>query len=410
MQQIKVIIGASYGDEGKGLATDHFAEQAAPSCITVLTNGGPQRGHTVEGTDGRRHVFKHFGSGTLRGAESYFGPMYMVNPMQFVKEYRELEDLDRAPRASVHPGCRFTTPYDVLLNQMQQARTGRHNSCGFGIWETVLRYQRGEGIRFGDFLAMDLQDREAYLRGLRDSYFDSRRRELGIGEEELWEVWYEGGLLRHYLEDCEEMRLLCPVREAGYLRGFGTVLLENAQGLLLDGRRNGEEDYTTPSVTGVGSGLGLIEGTFAGAEVEVCYVTRSYLTRHGDGPLEGTELRTRHEYEPLEGTELLKRHGDGPLEGVAPALPGVREDRTNPANRFQGRLRYGIMKDTGVLADRVERDYALCRRPASRNVYRPSVMVTHLNEYRGIDTDMLKDRFGTVYLSDGRTSRDIERA
>jgi adenylosuccinate synthase len=49
MQNIKVIVGASYGDEGKGLATDFFGAQAKGrhETINVMTNGGPQRGHTV---------------------------------------------------------------------------------------------------------------------------------------------------------------------------------------------------------------------------------------------------------------------------------------------------------------------------------------------------------------------------
>ena len=57
MQKIKVIIGASYGDEGKGLATDFFGAQGKEKngTINVLTNGGPQRGHTVELPDGREY-------------------------------------------------------------------------------------------------------------------------------------------------------------------------------------------------------------------------------------------------------------------------------------------------------------------------------------------------------------------
>ena len=70
-----------------------------------------------------------------------------------------------------------------------------------------------------------------------------------------------------------------------------------------------------------------------------------------------------------------------------------------------------MMKDTETLADRIGADFALFAAPGSkiRNHYRPSVMVTHLNEYRGIDTGLLGERFGTVYLSDGRTNRDVER-
>ena len=64
MTDIKVVVGANFGDEGKGLMTDYFCHQATSknkSCIVVMSNGGAQRGHTVNLLDGKRHVFKHFG-------------------------------------------------------------------------------------------------------------------------------------------------------------------------------------------------------------------------------------------------------------------------------------------------------------------------------------------------------------
>lgn len=66
MQNVKVIIGASYGDEGKGLATDFFAaNRGRRDIINVLTNGGPQRGHTVELADGRKACVQAFRCGIL---------------------------------------------------------------------------------------------------------------------------------------------------------------------------------------------------------------------------------------------------------------------------------------------------------------------------------------------------------
>ena len=66
MKNVKIVIGASFGDEGKGLMTDYFASEAAKrreNCLVICSNGGAQRGHTVTTPDGRRHVFHHFGSG-----------------------------------------------------------------------------------------------------------------------------------------------------------------------------------------------------------------------------------------------------------------------------------------------------------------------------------------------------------
>ena len=400
MQNIKVIIGASYGDEGKGLATDFFGAQAAGdhNTVNVLTNGGPQRGHTVDLTDGRRHVFKHFGAATFQGAATYYAEQFMINPMEFIREYDELITLHGAAESFMDPRCRFTTPWDMLVNQLDREKKGIQNSCGFGIWETVLRYRRGYGISFGAFVAMGREHRLNWLRRLRDVYFTKRLQELELaagneGQRIFWQrsgsglqdFFFSDELLFHFEEDCEAMRYLCPARDPDYLRSYQTVLFENAQGLLLDGNAPEEQDFTTPSTTGVGRVLEAVEGLFRGADVEVCYVTRSYLTRHGEGSFAGEISDARRNV----------------------LLPGVRPDATNVENRFQGILRYGMM-DVDFLAQRIRADFARCE-GAAGNHYHPSVMVTHLNEYAGIDTGRLTQDFGTLYLSDGRTCRDVCR-
>ena len=126
MQNIKIIIGANYGDEGKGLATDFFGAQAQSKygTVNVLTNGGPQRGHTSELPDGRRHVFKHFGAASFRGAASYYAEQFLVNPMEFVREYGKLSAMHCAPETYMHPCCRFSTPWDMLTNQLLLEKQG----------------------------------------------------------------------------------------------------------------------------------------------------------------------------------------------------------------------------------------------------------------------------------------------
>ena len=380
MQNIKLIIGANYGDEGKGLAADFFGAGAAGrfNAINVLTNGGPQRGHTVELSDGRRHVFKHFGAASFRGAASYFAEQFIVNPMEFMREYDDLCAVHEAPEAYMNPRCRFSTPWDMLTNQLFLEKNGLHNSCGFGIWETVLRYQKGFGISFGTFAAMNSEDRISYLRGLRDGYFAERIRGLKAAD-----YFFSDDLLFRFGQDCESILLLCPLRDDEYLRHYQTVLFENAQGLLLDGNSLEGQEFTTPSTTGSGRVTDSVEHFFHGADVEICHVTRSYLTRHGDGPME---------------SEITARQ-------LQTLLPGIKPDATNTENRFQGNLRYGMM-DVNLLAERIRKDFARCP-GSSGNRYRSSVMVTHLNEHAGIDTERLAQQFGTLYLSDGRTSGDI---
>ena len=91
MKDIKIVIGANYGDEGKGLMTDYFAHKSISSgnkTIVVCSNGGAQRGHTVRTPENYKHVFHHFGSGTLVGAYTYLPNQFIVNPMLFYKEYK----------------------------------------------------------------------------------------------------------------------------------------------------------------------------------------------------------------------------------------------------------------------------------------------------------------------------------
>ena len=392
MQEIKIVSGASYGDEGKGLASDFFASRSSGKTVNILTNGGPQRGHTVELEDGRRHVFKHFGAGTFRGAETYFAEQFMVNPMEFVREYDILADMQGGPVSYAAPECRFTTPWDMLINQYLSMKSGCHNTCGFGICETYLRYGRGQGISLGGYAGMSADERHAYLCGLRNGYFICRAKELGLTEwmsgerGDLCDIFFAEGLVRHYEEDFERMLSLCPIRKEEFLRGFGTVIFENAQGLLLDGNREEEEDKTTPSTTGIGRVLQTVERQFRGADVEAIYVTRSYLTRHGEGTIEN---------------ELSE-------SDVRKMLPCILPDRTNLENCFQGPLRYGILNEK-KLAERIVTDFRKCA-PARNNAYRCSVLMTHLNEYGNIDTDMLAGMIGgSVYLSDGRTAKDICR-
>ena len=83
---IKIVIGAQYGDEGKGRTVDYFTRECKNGDMAVvLTNGGAQRGHTVVKGD-KRHIFHHFGSGTMNCADTIISEIFQVNPMVFSTE------------------------------------------------------------------------------------------------------------------------------------------------------------------------------------------------------------------------------------------------------------------------------------------------------------------------------------
>ncbi|HAE45362.1 MAG TPA: hypothetical protein DCG37_07205 [Lachnospiraceae bacterium] len=333
--RVKVVIGANAGDEGKGNITSRFA--AGHDTIGVLTNGGPQRGHTVV-YGGRRHVFSHFSSGTFTGASTYFGPDFMVNPMQFVREYEELSEAGvTMPPVYIDPRCRFTTPFDMMLNQAAHEAAGTHHTCGMGIWETYVRYRdagkNGPAVPVGVFLEMTYNQKLLYLLKIREQAVIRMRESYPKDFCTKWKVIMESPYLpEHFIADtlfmCETAGRIC---RNEILLTAGHIVMENGQGLLLDW--SDDEilaKYSTPSRTGAEAALGLIEDTFVNAEVEMCYVTRTYLTRHGDGPL----------------------HGECHPDAITPRIC----ERTNVTNPFQGSFRYGKM-DVESLSGRINRDY-----------------------------------------------------
>ena len=136
---VEAVIGANYGDEGKGLFTEYLC-RSRPSPIVVLSNGGSQRGHTVNNVEkGIRHVFHHFGSGTLLGVPSVYSKTFLLNPIKYIEEKRELEKVGIKPIAFRAPSCLLQMPSDMFTNQTLEKARGqsKHGSCGWGIWETV---------------------------------------------------------------------------------------------------------------------------------------------------------------------------------------------------------------------------------------------------------------------------------
>ncbi len=366
--EIRIVIGANAGDEGKGNVTARLCRSEAAmagrnetaalfqneaATLGILTNGGPQRGHTVV-DHGRRHVFSHFTSGTFAGAATYCGPDYIINPLKFLSEYEELVRMGVTPVVYVDYHCRFTTPYDMMLNQSTHQSEGTHHTCGMGIWETYIRYLPGAGgVTIGDFAMMSETQRYLAIHQIRQAA-QVRMRETF--DKDLYERWADivgsETLERRFLQSVDTMLGLVHLCEEGIMHQFGRLVFENGQGLLLNWSDD-EEDmvYTTPSFTGLDSPMGMIERNFAGADVDTVYVTRTYVTRHGDGPLE----KECHKEEI--GRRLI--------------------ERTNATNEFQGRFRYAKL-EVESLHDRIAADFAQTR--GAKNHYRRILAMTHADE------------------------------
>ena len=301
----RFIIGANYGDEGKGTVVARFARDS-DNVLNILTNGGAQRGHSILTQQGSM-TFQHFGSGTYHGADNYYSRYYILNPMKFVEEYAKLivkpRNIYRDPR------CRWSTPYDVIANLITEEQRGRQASCGMGIWNTVQRFSRMPMMLFDDFMA-NQKIWATYLNGVR-MYYENLIEIPGKWND----IWNSDGLRLHFINDCKAMDALTQKAEIVSL-SYDNYIFENGQGLMLKDIGKDTSD-TTPSDTGIGYALQL--ATEIGVkDMTAHYVTRPYLTRHGDGFLFGeTERRT--------------------------IASTIEDDRTNHYNDNQGQFRYGFL-------------------------------------------------------------------
>lgn len=282
------VIGANFGDEGKGLATDALAADLMSrglDPVVVRSNGGAQAGHTVE-TQGRRHVFHHVGAGAFTGARTHLSRFFVAHPALLLRELQELRPLlPAAPEITIDPAAQVTTPWDVLLNQAAEAARGaaRHGSCGVGFGETLERVARGHPITVADLAAPDLADR---LVAIRDGWVRSRLEALGLADhpavaahrDALW----SDAALAGFVQEARIFAALLPARSDVEL-GAETVLFEGAQGLMLD-MDLGVMPHLTRSNTGLRNMITIAREAGIG-EIRPLYMTRAYMTRHGAGPL-----------------------------------------------------------------------------------------------------------------------------
>lgn len=347
---IKVVVGANFGDEGKGLMTDCFCHQSSvkgEKCLVVLHNGGAQRGHTVVTPEGGRHVFHHFGSGTFVGADTYLSEDFILNPMVFRQEWEELKTLGVSPKVYINPYCKVTTPFDMILNQMKEevrfkSSNSRHGSCGMGIYETLKRNYCSFSAKGWSKNTWELN--RTYLKRIKDDYLlkfvDNMPKYI---VDEWADIISSEMLIENYISDMEFMfshSVFSKEREV--VRRYNCLVFEGGQGLLLDQNNTEYYPHLTPSNTGITNPLKIIDRLGGVSEIEVCYVTRAYLTRHGAGRLDG-------ECDKAEINPDMK-------------------DLTNVPNPHQGTLRYAKLNEK-YLEECILKDFCTSKRIWSKTFF-----------------------------------------
>ena len=374
-KDVKIIIGANYGDEGKGLMTRYFALEAKRqnrNPIVVLHNGSAQHGHTVDYGPGRRHVFHHFGSGTGDGIPTYFADTFWVHPMEFARELKELFVKGTNPVVLCSYSAPVVTPFDMLVDHATEAWIAlqrgerEYASCGYGTWCAI----EGRAVD-NPATVFTVKDYAAYFT--KDNTFTEQIRFL---LEETWKACLyqlvKRGVDVQQLPEYADYFTSNSTRKEGLIKNFTldlqtffnnvrftnfseivkqyTPIFETSQGLGLD--KDVNNDWHTTSNTGLVNPLKQLLFTMGLVNsVEVCYVSRSYVTRHGLGPISNeTDKKVINQ-------EMI--------------------DLTNVHNEFQGSLRYGYPEEREMIA-RIDKDF---NRIAADERFFKTIAITHCNEF-----------------------------
>jgi adenylosuccinate synthase len=309
-----VIVGAQWGDEGKGKIVDLLARE---SDVVCRYQGGPNAGHTIV-TGGQTYKLHHMPSGILYpGTACVIGAGCVIDPETFVLELDELESRGVSTgEVHVSGNAHLIMPWHVAIDGASERRLGRLQ---------IGTTRRGIGPAYADKasrLGIRVQD-------LLDAKILRQKIETALAEKNVWlERVYGAAPLE--LEDCAErlervaQRLRPYVSDTSLLvdtalRTGKRVLLEGAQGTLLD-LDHGTYPFVTSSnpvasaaATGVGIGPTRID--------EVIGVSKAYVTRVGEGPfpteIEGPDQERMRDLGGEYGTTTGRERRCGWLDLVA---------------------------------------------------------------------------------------------
>jgi len=293
-----VVIGAQWGDEGKGKIVDWLTQQAA---AVVRFQGGHNAGHTLV-VGGQKTVLHLIPSGILHPqVQCLIGNGVVLSPADVLAEITKLEHngIVVRERLKISPACPLILSYHVALDQAreQQRKNKAIGTTGRGIGPAYEDKVARRAIRLGDLV--------------QPQYFATRLEEA---------LDYHNFVLQHYHQvatiDCQQLEdetlalaesLLpliadVPALLQAYQQGQKKVLFEGAQGACLD-VDHGTYPYVTSSNTTAGAaatGSGLSPRNID----YVLGITKAYATRVGAGPFPSELFDDIGEYLGARGQEF----------------------------------------------------------------------------------------------------------
>ncbi len=268
------VIGAQWGDEGKGKIIDFLAERAS---VIARYSGGNNAGHTVINDAGTFKLHLVPSGICWSHATNVIGNGVVVDPDVLIKEINE-NQLD-PEHLAVSDRAHLIMPYHIILDRLEEERRGKSaiGTTGRGVGPAYVDKVARQGLRVGELL--------------NPENLSLRLPEIIAFKNEIITKIYGGDPID--IDEVYEKTRNWATQLAGYIRPVENivadaieddknVIVEGAQGALLD-LDHGTYPYVTssnPTVGGTLTGLGMGPRTYGG----VAGVFKAYCTRVGSGP------------------------------------------------------------------------------------------------------------------------------
>lgn len=279
---VTALVGAQWGDEGKGKVIDILAEK---SDVVVRSQGGNNAGHTVV-VDGVTYKLRLIPSGILYGNKTcVIGNGIVLNPKALIGEMKEIEASGKGlDGLKIDARAHVVLPYHIELDGLSEKLRGAGDigTTKRGIGPCYMDKAERSGIRMCDFI-----DPEVFREKLKINFEIKNKIIVDVygGDPLDFEAIYSE--YREYAEILKPYVTDASVLVYNAIKSGKNVLFEGAQGALLD-IDVGTYPYVTSSHPTAG---GFCIGTGIGPTLidEVLGVCKSYTTRVGKGPFP-TEL------------------------------------------------------------------------------------------------------------------------
>ena len=292
--KVTVVVGAQWGDEGKGKITDYFARQAD---YVVRYHGGNNAGHTVI-VDGSEYKLHLIPSGVLYDHPvSVIGNGVVIDPKALLKEIDYLNNKDIKPQLHISDRAHVIMPYHKQMDAALTNHQGKlaAGSTMRGIAPVYADKMFRHGIRI-----IDLVDTDILNEILKKAYQFNSNLINAISDQVIEED--EKSIFNEYIEYGKQLSpyIKDVSLELYHAQQNGkAILFEGAQGISLD-VDHGIYPYTTSS-NSIAGNIATGTGVSFRDINRIIGVTKAYISRVGIGPLP-TEL-------PVEQGDYLRKKG-----------------------------------------------------------------------------------------------------